>query len=257
MEYRSIAEARELNGLRLILTTGVPGPWGISAKAVFRNRNVEFTPVAQELGGTNEEQVAWIGIRNAPVAIYNDEKPRAGWTEILFLAERLGSGPSLIPEDPFDRALMFGMAHEIAGENGLGWCRRLLIVNDPLEAGPAHPGYAFSRFFGDNYGYEKGIAETAATRSTDILHMLSAQIERQQKAGKRYLVGDRLSAVDIYWAVFANMIEPLPHEHCPMNDDFRALYDGSPKTVREAASPALLAHRDFVCETAVGLPFEF
>jgi glutathione S-transferase len=209
------------------------------------------------LGGANKEQVARIGIRNAPVAIHNDEKPRAGWAEILFLAERLGTGPSLIPEDPFNRAFMFGMAHEIAGENGLGWCRRLHIVNDPLEAGPTHPGYEFSRFFGANYGYEKGVAETATRRSGDILHRLSAQIERQQNAGKRYLVGDRLSAVDIYRAVFANLIEPLPHEQCPMDDDFRALHDGSPAEVRAAASPALLAHRDFVCETAVGLPFEF
>ena len=127
MEYRSIADARTLDGLRLILTAGVPGPWSESAKAVFRARGVPYTPIEQELGGDNEEQVSWLGIRNAPVALYNDEKPRSGWAEILFLAERLGSGPSLIPEDPFDRALMFGLAHEIAGEDGLGWCRRLLM----------------------------------------------------------------------------------------------------------------------------------
>lgn len=257
MEYRSIADARTLDGLRLILTAGVPGPWSESAKAVFRARGVPYTPIEQELGGDNEEQVSWLGIRNAPVALYNDEKPRSGWAEILFLAERLGSGPSLIPEDPFDRALMFGLAHEIAGEDGLGWCRRLLIVSGPIEAGPEHPAHGFARFFGDNYGYTPGAAVAAAKRSTDILNLLSGQLARQQEAGKRYLVGDALSAVDIYWVAFANMIDPLPHSLCPMSDDFRAMYSGSPPEVRAAASPALLAHRDFVAEQAYELPFAF
>lgn len=257
MEYRSIADARTLDGLRLILTAGVPGPWGIAAKALFAARNVPYTPIAQELGGTNDEQLDWIGIRNAPVAVYKDEKPRDGWAEILFLAERLGSGPSLIPDDPFERAVMFGLTHEIAGENGLGWCRRLLIVNGPIEQGPDHPAYGFARFFGDNYGYSPDAAAAAARRSREVLEMLSAQFARQQEAGKRYLVGDRVSAADIYWVAFANMIEPLPHAQCPMSDDFRAMYDGSPAEVRAAASPALIAHRDFVAETVVGLPLEF
>lgn len=257
MEYRSIADARTLDGLRLILTAGVPGPWGIAAKAIFAARGVPYTPIAQDLGGNNEEQMNWLGIRNAPVAVYNDEKPRDGWAEILFLAERLGSGPSLIPDDPFDRALMFGLAHEIAGENGLGWCRRLLIVSGPIEEGPANPAYEFARFFGDNYGYSPAAAAVAAQRASDVLTLLSGQLARQLDADKRYLVGDRLSAVDIYWVAFANLIDPLPHELCPMSDDFRAMYGSSPAAVRAAASPALLAHRDFVAETVVGLPLEF
>jgi glutathione S-transferase len=257
MEYRTIQDARTLTGTRLILTAGVPGPWGESAKAVLRLRNVAYTPIAQELGGSNDEQFAWLGIRNAPVALHNDEKPRGGWAEILLLAERLGSGPSLLPADPLERALMFGIAHEIAGENGLGWCRRLLIVSGPIEQGPASPAYSFAKFFGDNYGYSAAAVASAETRCCEILSMLSAQIARQQAAGKRYFVGDKLSAVDLYWAAFANLIDPLPHELCPMSDDFRAMYGSSPTAVRGSASPALLAHRDFICESAFGLPFTF
>ena len=87
--------------------------------------------------------------------------------------------------------------------------------------------------------------------------MLSEQIEAQHAAGKRYLVGEKLSAADVYWATFANLIDPLPHDQCPMSPDFRAMYSGSPDPVKAAASPTLLSHRDFICETAVGLPFEF
>ena len=31
-----------------------------------------------------------------------------------------------------------------------------------------------------------------------------------------FLVGDRLSAVDLAWAAFSNMLAPLPHALCPM-----------------------------------------
>lgn len=257
MHYHSIAEARSMPGTRLILTAGVPGPWGEAAKAVLKLRKVAYTPVAQELAGNNEEQMAWVGIRNAPVAVHNDEKPRSGWAEILFLAERLGTGPSLIPADAGERALMFGLAHELAGEGGLGWCRRLMIISGPLQQGPSSPAYGFAKFFGDNYGYTPDAAAQAMQRCVDVLQLLSGQLAKQQSVGKRYLVGDALSAVDVYWATFANLIDPLAAQHCAMSDDFRAMYDSSPANVRAAASAALLAHRDFICESAVGLPFEF
>ena len=53
MEYLTIEQARERQGLRLVLSRGVPGPWGEAAKALFRLRNVEFTPVAQIAGDVN------------------------------------------------------------------------------------------------------------------------------------------------------------------------------------------------------------
>lgn len=257
MQYRTIEDAKTLTGTRLILTAGVPGPWGEAAKAVFKARQVAYTPIAQELGGSNDAQVAWLGIRNAPVALHNNEQPRGGWAEILFLAERIGKGPSLIPADAAERALMLGLAHEVAGENGLGWTRRLMLVHGPIQEGPSSPAYNFSKFFGDSYGYNPAAGAAAVQRTIDILSMLSAQIERQKVAGKAYFVGNALSAVDLYWATFANLIDPLTHELCPMNADFRQLYSSSPPAVRAAASPALLAHRDFICKSVVGLPFEF
>ena len=76
--------------MRLVLTEGVPGPWGESAKALFDLKGVPYHPVAQKGGAANEELVTWTGHRNAPIAILDDEPPRASWLEILFLAERLG-----------------------------------------------------------------------------------------------------------------------------------------------------------------------
>src|SRR5258706_9477681 len=103
MEYISVAQARKLPGLRLALSAGTPGPWGEAAKAVLKIRKVPFVPVRQHIMAANEELVEWTGFRNAPVAIYDDEPGAAGWIEILMLAERLGSGPSLLPADEIER----------------------------------------------------------------------------------------------------------------------------------------------------------
>ena len=49
---------------------------------------------------TNDDLFAWTGMRNAPIAVLDDEPPQSTWHEILLLAERVGSGPSLMPTDP-------------------------------------------------------------------------------------------------------------------------------------------------------------
>ena len=121
MDYISVGQARGMGGLRLVLGMGTPGPWSISARALFDIRKVPFVPVGQELMGANEELVAWTGRRNAPVAVYDNEPAVDGWLEIMVLAERLGSGPSLCPDNPIERALAVGFSAEICGRGGFGF----------------------------------------------------------------------------------------------------------------------------------------
>ena len=64
MEYLSIEQAKQASGLRLVLSQGVPGPWGESAKALFDIKGIPYQPVAQTGGGANEELVAWIRRNN-------------------------------------------------------------------------------------------------------------------------------------------------------------------------------------------------
>ena len=97
MEYRSVSEARDMPGLRLVLTAGVPGPWGEAAKSILHVKKIPYTAVAQLGGMENEDLVAWTGRANAPVAVYGSEAPRDGWAEILLLAERLAPEPRLVP----------------------------------------------------------------------------------------------------------------------------------------------------------------
>src|SRR5258706_2714320 len=134
-EYVPIETAKTMKGLRLV-PTAIPGPpWTEAAKAVFHVKRIPYVPVAQQPVVTNDALQEWTGHSNAPIAVYDDERTRAGWAEILFLAERLAPQPSLIPAEPEDRVRFFGLAHEICGEDGLGWNRRNLMVLESRDAG--------------------------------------------------------------------------------------------------------------------------
>jgi glutathione S-transferase len=252
MDYVSVAEARKLPGLRLALSAGTPGPWGEAAKALFKLRNVPFVPVRQHIMEANEELVAWTGHRNAPVAIWEDEPGVAGWIEILMLAERLGSGPSLLPADELERISVLGISAEICSPGGFGWERRLTLLGAgqrPQTGGPD--------FMSRAYGVRDGVVEPATERVIAILGGLSRLLERQRAAGSDYLVGHQLTAADVYWACFSQLIGPMPPRQCPMGDDMRAIYSHITPEIEAAVDPALLAHRDMVWQRHIGLPMEF
>ena len=82
-EYISIEEAHRRTGLRLVLTSRVPGPWGEAAKALFHVKNIPYTKVEQRPGKSDAKLRAWTAQTSAPVAVYEDERPRSGWADIL------------------------------------------------------------------------------------------------------------------------------------------------------------------------------
>src|SRR5215471_17382989 len=129
-EYVGIAEARGMSGLRLVLTAGVPGPWGEAAKAIFQVKRLPFVRVRQDAGAEDPALRDWTGQTSAPVAVWDDERPRCTSLEILMLAERLAPEPALLPREAEERALAIGLCHEIVGEGGLGWNRRLLLFRE-------------------------------------------------------------------------------------------------------------------------------
>ena len=253
MEYLSIEQARELHGLRLVLSRGVPGPWGEAAKALFRLRQVAFTPVEQIPGADNAELVAWTGHRNAPIALYENEAPRVRWLEILDLAQRLGSGQSLVPEEISERMFMVGLINEIAGEGGLAWNARLLMFDAGVKAqGPeaaGNPMYA-------EYQYDPGAIEASKTRIEGFLAYLAQHIKAQRDLGSRYLVGDGFTAADVYWAYFSNMLETLPPEQCPAPDGLRRVWGVLAASI-VGYDPVLIEQRDAVFAAHLQLPMEF
>ena len=86
--------------------------------------------------------------------------------------------------------------------------------------------------------------------------MLSEQLAREQSAGRRYLAGAALSAVDFYWATMCNLVVPLPPEQLALPDALRRTFTCRDPEVLGAISPELLAHRDLVYANHMKLPVE-
>ncbi len=254
MKYVTVEEGRNARGLRLVLSQGVPGPWGEAAKAMFRVKGLDYLAIAQEGGGENAALRDWTGQVSAPVAVWDDEPPRTDSLDILFLAERLAPTPRLIPEDVEQRVRMFGIAREIIGRRGLGWMRRIMIFTPIIRSGKAPEGI---RNMATRYGYRDELAQSAPSDAARILAFLSATLERQQARGSRYFVGDTLTAADIYWAAVSNIVSPMPTENCPMPEWLRGSYADVGPVVAAALKPILLEHRDFVFAEHIGLPMDF
>ena len=251
MEYLSVEQARAKQGLRLVLTAGVPGPFGEAAKALFRHHNVGFFPVRQKGGQDNPELVAWTRHRNAPIALYNDEAPRVRWLEILDLAERLGNGPTLFPRSIDERIAMIGLINEIAGENSLIWQARILMLHETVLA--VGEQKARHNPMLQDYLYDQAAVEPARKRILALMDYLTKHINKS-KSG--YLVGNNLTAADIYYAYISNVIRPQPHELNPMPQGLRTIYELLEKLFGKAPS-VLIDFRDRIFEKHLELPVNF
>lgn len=271
LDYVPIREARKLSGLRIVLGAfTLPGPWHEACKGIFHVKGLDYTPVKSANGNASDlalgmhdsqsELVEWTAQSSAPVVIWNDERPRSLWNDQLLLAERLEPEPRLIPSNFDDRCRMFGLANELLGEDGLLYRKRHFMSGPALDALPEDsPQRAVLTFLGQKYGYSERALREATERIVETLNCFDAQLAQQRKLGKHYLIGDTLSALDIYWAAGCGFLDPMPEDRCPMNTDFRNpfLYGCPNDSIASALTDALRAHRDFIYEQHLQLPIVF
>ena len=257
VEYLSVEAARPLSGLRLAVTAHVPGIWSEAAKGLFDAKKIPYVLVEQVVGGENKALKEWTAQASGPVAVWNDERPRSSWLELIYLAERLAPEPALIPAGMEDRILMFGLTNEIAGDNGFGWNVRLTsmhkVMTDPKRTefqNQVVPVLA------QRYGYDAAQVDAGRRQMIATVTRLKEQLALQNEAGRDFLIGDRLSALDIYWATFAGAIDPLPPELCSnMPAEMRAGY--TDPELKAFGGPALFALRDRVYRDYLRLPMAF
>lgn len=248
MEYYEVEQARQMQGLRLVLTRGFLNPWGETAKAVFRIKGIPFIAVSQHPGQPNDALREWTGQTSGPAAIYGDEPPRLSWGPVLHLAERLEPEPPLLPQETESRIRVLGLCEELAGEDGLGWNRRLHSMAQWADVGdapwPKEDAERLLRKFASRRGPE--VVNRAARRMIEILGAMAQVAEARDLAQQRYLIGGQLTILDAMWAAFCNILDPLPPHICEITDELRQMYTMSDPDVRAALSPALLDHRDFM-----------
>ncbi len=204
----------------MVVVGDVPSPWGEAAKGFLHIKGIEW----------------------AAVRLVYDSEPLRDW-----------AGPSLLPTDAAERALVFGLAHEICGEAGLGWSRRLQLVHAGLQNAGGFPARV-ARYLSKKYGYSPEAGAASGPRVTELLSMLGTRLKAQREAGSRYYVGDALTAVDVYSATFTAMFNPLPPEHCQMEASMREAFETRDAQIEAALDPILLEHRDMMYAEYLELP---
>jgi len=254
VKYISVEEAIHTPGNRLVLTVGVPGPWGEAAKSILAYKGLEFTAVYQEGGGENTALRNWTGQTSAPVFVHGNLPPVSHWLDLLLLAERLAPDKPLLPDNYDDRALVLGLSALVAGVDGFGWNRRLQMLA-PMMALPEPPEVILR--LAEKYGWSK----RACADATGKLEKISAALDRRLTGpGDRvceYLVGGEESAADFYWASFSGMVKPLGPEDNPMPGYMRQTYEAVDERTRACLTPALEAHRDRMYQRHISLPLDF
>lgn len=250
-EYVTPEEAMPRRGLRLVVVSKVPSPWGEAAKGILHIKRIDFAAV--RLVYDNEALKSWAGQLSGPVAMYDDEPPRSGWAEILMLAERLAPEPALLPAEPHARAQALLLAEDFCGPRGLGWNRRLQLVH----AGRNNSGGFSSRvadYLGGKYGYDPAHSAQNQARVVELLEKFAGILRAQRDAGSAYYVGKELSAVDVYGATFMSLFDPLPPAQCDMHAEIRAAFEWRDAPTAAALDPILLEHRDAIYSRHLQLP---
>jgi glutathione S-transferase len=249
--YVGVEDAIKQPGLRMVVVGGVPSPWGEAAKGLLHIKRIDWAAV--RLVYDSEALKEWAGERSGPIAIYDNEKPRSRWSDILLLAERLSPEPALLPKDPAERALAFGLAHELVGEDGLAWSRRIELIHAGLQNSGGFPERV-SKYLAKKYGYSPAAGAAAASRVAELLKLLAARLAAQHRAGSRYYVGEAPTAVDVYSAACMAMFCPLPEAQCKMDAATRAAFANRDPQIEAALDPIVLAHRDMMYAQHLELP---
>lgn len=250
MQYVDLDQVIQADGLRIVLVRGFPSPWGQAAKAMMEYKNLDFMVGAQQARGDNQELVAWAGTNSGPVVAWNDEPPLNRWNDILLLLERIAPDKPLVPEDPGARIELFGLAHEICGELGFGWNRRLQGIHIGVQAGTD------AGSFGNKYGYNEIDGARAADRAIAFMGHLSNILKAQAARGSDYILGESVTAVDFYWAAFSNLVAIQPPEECPLDPAIRTRFEKVTPDIAAAVDPILLKHRDRIMHSFFKIPME-
>ena len=252
--YRTFEEIVDHPGLRIVLVKSAPSPWGQAAKTIFEIKGLDYVAAPWLRGEPNADIVAWGGEASAPIVAWAKEKPINRWIDILYLAERLAPQPSLLPADATQRALMIGLSHEICGQMGIGWgtgaCSYLRRRIYPTARRLTSAGWAANTFI------TKPTRRPPVWENRRIAQSFGDATQITIRACIHYFVGEAVSALDVYSTAFANLLDPLPKEQCPMPDARRAAFAVTDPIITGALDPLLLEHRSRIFREHFRNPME-
>ena len=240
-------------GTRITFVPGVQALYAEALKNICYVKKIPIIRVSHPLMGvdpeTGEDRQARLfdltSQKSLPTMLHDEERPRNVWTEQLALAEQIGAvdSPRLIPEN-FEHSLeMFGLCAVILAEDGLVWNMRI------LKDGP----------LGRKYGYSEAASLRAPEKIAEILALIDDRLKVQEQRGSRFLVGDVLSAADLYWATMSMSVVAAPPEIMPrtqQNKGMLRFFENNSKIpeIAKVLSKTVEEHQHYILTTFCEAP---
>ena len=252
-EFITLDEAAAMtSGTRVTFVPGVQAMYSEALKNICFVKKVPLIRVLHPHMGVDEttgkdrqaKLYELTSQTSLPTMLHDKERPRNVWIEQLALAEQIGSvdSPALIP-DNFELCVeMFGLCAVVLAEDGLIWNMRILIES-PL---------------GQKYGYSEEASSAAPGKIAEVITLIDNRLKAQEKRDSRYLLGDALTAADIYWATMSMTVLPVPPEIMPktqQNKGMLLFFESNSKipVIEEALTKRIKDHQQFIlttyCET--------
>ena len=253
-EFISLEEAAKMTeGTRITFIPGIQAIYAEALKNICYVKKIKVIRVLHPFMGidkkTGKDRQASLyeltSQTSLPTMFHDEERPRNVWIEQLALAEEIGSSDSidLIPDNFQERADMFGLCAIVLGEDGLVWNMRILS-DGPLAR---------------KYGYSDDASSKAPSKMAEIIRLIDLKLKKQEEKGSKYLIGDKISAADVYWSTISMTILPASLEIMPktkQNEGMLFFFEANSKIpeIKEVLSDRILSHRDYILKTYCETP---
>ncbi|MEM7000032.1 MAG: hypothetical protein AAF529_04555 [Pseudomonadota bacterium] len=254
VEFISLEDAAAMQtGTRVTFIPGIPAMYSEALKNICYVKGVPLIRalhpmmgVDKATGADRQAQLYELTSQTSlPTMLHDDERPRNVWSEQLALAERIGAPgtPQLVPEDMQARAEVMGLCAIVMSEDGLVWNMRIL-GDSPL---------------GRKYGYSEDASAQAPRKIAEVLNIIDQRLEAQQAKGSRYLVGDSVTAIDVYWATFSMTVLPAPTEIMPLTQQNQGMLkffaaNGQIPAIADALTERIGEHQRYILSTYCETP---
>jgi hypothetical protein len=111
---------------------------------------------------------------------------------------------------------------------------------------------AIGHYLAKKYRHNTDSVEASTQRCEQIVSTFATL----HAAGHDYLLGPSLTALDLAWAAFAALIQPLPEEMCQMKPLWRDLYTWTASETPRERLDALLSLRERIYRNHLSLPVD-
>jgi len=108
------------------------------------------------------------------------------------------------------------------------------------------------------YGYSEEASAAAPGKIAEVITLIDNRLLAQEKNGSSYLIGDSLTALDVYWATMSMTILPVPLEIMPktqQNQGMLGFFEMNSKIpeIASALTERIADHQQYIlttyCET--------